>query len=147
MNIPLFSRRVCPPCAELSTRRLRGEQARRLNLVVFGSLAAGMVALLWWVDPAELNLPLCAFHNATGLDCPGCGAIRATHELLHGRLLTAWHYNALWVLTLPLVVYLTVSEWRFCCGRRPLPGNLARRAWFWLVILAAAMAFFVLRNL
>ena len=48
---------------------------------------------------------------------------------------------------LPLAAYLAVSEFRVLRGRRPLPGNLAYRAWFWLALAAAAAAFSVLRNL
>jgi hypothetical protein len=105
-----------------------------------------LLGLLWWFDPAKANLPLCTFHVLTGLDCPGCGATRATHELLHGRLLAAWRYNALWVLALPLAVYMTVSELRALTGRRPLPGDLPRQPWFWVAVVAAAIAFFVVRN-
>lgn len=114
-----------------------------------GSLAlvAVLVGLLWWFDPAEMNLPLCTFHAMTGWNCPGCGATRATHELLHGRLLAAWHYNALWVLSLPLAVYLAISELRVSAGRRPLPGDLPRQRWFWLTAIIVAILFFVGRNL
>ena len=28
--------------------------------------------------------PSCIFYQATGWYCPGCGGLRATHELLHG---------------------------------------------------------------
>jgi hypothetical protein len=110
-------------------------------------LAILLLGLLWWFDPAETNLPLCTFHTLTGLDCPGCGATRATHELLHGRLLAAWHYNALWVLSLPLAAYLAISELLILAGRRPLPGDLPRRTWFWLSMATAAVVFFVVRNL
>jgi hypothetical protein len=106
-----------------------------------------VLGLLWWFDPAEMNLPLCRFHAMTGLNCPGCGATRATHELLHGRLAAAWHYNALWVLSLPLVVYASISELRTLAGHRPLPGDLSRRIWFWISLSAAGMVFFVVRNL
>jgi hypothetical protein len=106
-----------------------------------------LLGLLWWIDPAETHLPLCSFHAMTGLDCPGCGATRATHELLHGRLRAAWHYNALWVMSLPLVAYVMVSELRTLSGRRPLPGDLPRRVWFWMSLAAAAIVFSVVRNL
>ncbi len=122
-------------------------QARRLNIAALALLGILLLGLLWWFDPAETNTPLCAFHALTGLDCPGCGATRATHELLHGRLLAAFHYNALWVLALPLAAYLGLSELRVLAGRRPLPGDLPRRTWFWLTVAVVAIGFFVARNL
>ena len=119
----------------------------RLAVAILALFAILLLGLLWWFDPAKANLPLCSFHALTGLDCPGCGATRATHELLHGRLLAALHYNALWVLSLPLVAYVTVSESLALAGRRPLPGDLSRQTWFWVFVVAAAIAFFVVRNL
>ncbi len=110
-------------------------------------MLATTAALLWWFDPAEISLPLCSFHAWTGLECPGCGATRATHELLHGRLLAALRCNALWVLSLPLVAYVAVSELRVLAGHRALPGKPARPAWFWLAIAVVVTVFFVLRNL
>lgn len=108
----------------------------------------GVAALaLWWFDPAETHLPLCAFHFLTGLDCPGCGATRATHELLHGRFGAAWRYNPLWVVVLPVFVYAAISELRVLAGRRPLPGDLPQRPWFWGALFMAACVFFAVRNL
>ncbi len=114
--------------------------------VVTALLFAVALVLLWRFDPADANLPLCSFHTLTGLDCPGCGATRATHELLHGHLAAALRYNALWVVSLPLAIYLAASELRVLSGRRPLPGDLPRRVGFWLCAVAAAIAFFVARN-
>jgi hypothetical protein len=116
-------------------------------VAILGVSAILLLGLLWWFDPAKANLPLCSFHTLTGFDCPGCGATRATHELLHGHLMAAWHYNALWVLSLPVALYVTVSELRVSMGRRPLPGDLPRRIWFWLPMIAAAVVFSVVRNL
>ncbi len=101
---------------------------------------------LWWVDPAEIAIPLCTLHATTGLQCPGCGATRATHELLHGRLIAAMHYNALWVLLLPVLIYAGTSHVRLILSGRPMPGDLSRRRWFWVTIVVLAMVFWVLRN-
>jgi hypothetical protein len=129
----------CPP-------RPQSRGVSRSSIFV-SVLAILLLALLRWFDPADARLPLCAFRAVTGLDCPGCGATRATHELLHGRLLAALHYNALWVVLLPLAVYMVISEARFLAGGRPLPGNLPRRSWFWISAAVIAAAFFLVRNL
>jgi hypothetical protein len=112
------------------------------------ALGAGAVAwLLWRIDPQQVVLPLCAFHHATGLYCPGCGATRATHELLHGRVLVALRDNAFWVLSLPLVVYAVASETRRLFWGRPLPGDVLRRPRLFALLVAAAVVFGVLRNI
>jgi hypothetical protein len=69
---------------------------------VAGGLLAGL--MLWRVDPASSALyPRCPFFLCTGLYCPGCGALRAFHRLLHGELGAAFRMNALAVVLLPLV--------------------------------------------
>lgn len=44
----------------------------------------------------------------TGYDCPGCGSQRAIHALLTGHPADAWHHNAAFVLSLPLLALIAV---------------------------------------
>jgi hypothetical protein len=134
-------------CIVPEKRSTDGFAARRRSLLIGAGLGLMLLGILWWFDPAEIKVPLCTFHAMTGLDCPGCGATRATHELLHGRLLAALRYNALWVILSPVAVYLAISELRALAVGRPLPGDFARQTWFWIGITLAATIFFVLRNL
>jgi hypothetical protein len=124
----------------------RGDAARRRCIVICTATIVVPLGLLWWFDPAKVDLPLCSFHAMTGLDCPGCGATRATHELLHGHVLAAWRYNALWVVMLPVAIYAAISELRFLTRGVPLPGNLPRRLWFWVMIGGTGVVFSVVRN-
>jgi hypothetical protein len=93
------------------TRRLLGPVA-----VGVGVLAA--TAYLAAVDPNESgHYPLCPTKALTGLDCPGCGGLRAVHSLTHGDILGALDHNALVVLVvIPVAVLLwvrwLVREWR-----------------------------------
>ncbi len=67
--------------------------------VVFAGISGA--AILFFFDPTKHNFyPLCQFHLLTGLYCPGCGATRASYQLLHGNFLTALHDNDLYVLSL-----------------------------------------------
>ena len=118
---------------------------RRLGILM--ALSGLGVFLLWWVDPRQVPVPVCGLYASTGLHCPGCGATRATHELLHGRLLSALAHNALWVALLPVVLYGGLSEALYFVGRRRLPGNLLGKRWFYAVLAVAAALFGVLRNL
>ena len=107
----------------------------------------GAVLALWWFDPRQFALPLCTFHNLTGLHCPGCGATRATHELLHGEWLSAVRHNALWVLTMPLVLYVAASQTRRFLWGRALPSGFLTRRWFLVALVALVLTFGVLRNI
>lgn len=52
------------------------------------------VALLFVVDPATTAwFPWCPFHELTGWNCPGCGAARALHALVHLDLRAALRAN------------------------------------------------------
>ncbi len=109
--------------------------SRRLWGALAGATAVG--ALLAVVDPVSCRLfPRCLLHAVTGLHCPGCGTMRALHELAHGHWLAAIRLNALTVLALPALGALWVS------------GRLDRLkpVWIW-TLLVVVVAFGVLRNL
>lgn len=111
------------------------------------ALVGGTVATLtlFFCDPARMAIyPVCMFHRLTGLECPGCGGLRAMHQLLHGHLVAAFHLNAFLVLSLPLVAGWGLQMiWCEIKGRQPMT---IRPAWVW-VYLAAWFAFGVLRDL
>lgn len=86
----------------------------------------------------------CPLLELTGLACPLCGGLRATHDLAHLDLAGAWSANALWTVAAPVVVALWVA-WLVTAARgRPVRGPSATAAW---VTLGVALAFLVVRNL
>ena len=117
------------------------------KLLLASGLAAGCLAVgvLFFLDPARVPIyPVCQFHRFTGLDCPGCGSLRALHALLHGQVIAAIHFNLLLVLSLPLGAALgALYFWR---RGKALPGLGLSLGWVW-VYLAAWIIFGVLRNL
>ena len=120
--------------------------ARPAALSVFALLAAVMALVLFCFDPRQYHFyPVCFFHRTTGLLCPGCGALRATHQLLHGHLAAAFRFNPVLIVSLPLVLWFGA---RFALQRaRNQPLSLGLRpAWLWL-ILTAALIVSVARNL
>ena len=85
----------------------------------------------------------CPLVALTGLYCPACGALRATHDLAHLDLAAAWASNPLWVALVPvLVVGWGVALVRRLRGtpERPLP------VWLGWATLAVVVVFGVLRN-
>ena len=67
--------------------------------------AAGVLVLYLFAPDKNAFYPQCFFRQATGWDCPGCGGLRAAHQLLHGNFSTAWQLNPLAVLLGPLLAY------------------------------------------
>ena len=78
------------------------------------AVAAVLVAMCvyFYFDPSDNLFPRCPFLMATGYQCPGCGSQRAIHALLHGDIVSAWHFNAMLVVFIPLIVVLIVAEFR-----------------------------------
>ena len=102
--------------------------------------------MLFCFDPRQYHFyPICFLHQTTGLLCPGCGALRAAHQLLHGHLAAAFRLNPMLVVSVPFLLWLAVRFGRQTVLRQPLsPG--VRPFWLWLM-LAAVLVVSVLRNL
>src|SRR5437762_10943363 len=108
-------------------------------------VAAGCVVLFVF-DPAQHAFyPGCALYKITGSYCPGCGGLRATHQLLHGRIFAAFHFNPLFVAALPILLWAFASGIRRRFERKPFSPPI-KPNWLWsggaLLIL-----FGILRNL
>src|SRR5438445_13753970 len=85
------------------TAPVRTVDGKKILFFAFCALCV-LGALLYFIfDPTKVSIfPPCLLHQVTGLDCPGCGAQRALHQLLHGNLIAALRLNAMFVLSLPL---------------------------------------------
>src|SRR2546421_13112009 len=89
------------------------QQLRRAVLAGGAAMVAFVVYALYHFDPAITEVfPICPFRYLTGYYCPGCGSLRALHQLLHGNLAAALGYNPLMVFTLPFVTYWLASQAR-----------------------------------
>ncbi len=101
-------------------------------------LVAVGIGISYFVPPS--CFPPCPLHSLTGLNCPGCGATRAAHELLHGHVSTALHLNALFVLAIPVFILTGLL------GRRTLAAwSLKPTMWLWL--LGVVLVFGIGRNI
>jgi hypothetical protein len=116
------------------------------KVALAGCLAGGFAAALalYFLDPTRVPIyPVCTFHRLTGLDCPGCGSLRALHQLLHGQFIAALRLNAFLVLSLPIFAGAGFCWVRCEMKREPL---VIRPVWLWLY-LTALVAFGILRDL
>jgi len=101
---------ICQPAnASIPAAPIRGISVRT-QIVLAACGCAGASAFLYAVDPTRHAVyPQCWLYHATGIYCAGCGATRAIHALLHGRVIDALHDNALFVTVLPLLIYIVGS--------------------------------------
>lgn len=136
-----------PPDAVPPIIRPRGERWRLIAVLSLGSALLAVAAVMFWFNPAEGGFyPRCALHTLTGLHCPGCGGLRATHQLLHGNMAEAFRLNPLWIIIAPFVGWLLLREAARAFADRALPPKRVAIWWIW-VLAAAMMVFGVLRNL
>jgi hypothetical protein len=113
------------------------------RLWIAGSAALGAAALAYigTVDPHRPGavFPFCPFKVVTGWDCPACGGLRMTHDVLHGNISAAVTDNVFLLVGLPLLAIFAL--WRRRRGREVVTPAL-------LVVLAAAtLGWTVVRNL
>ncbi|NMA75713.1 MAG: DUF2752 domain-containing protein [Actinomycetales bacterium] len=120
---------------------------RRVLLPV--AIGAGGLALAIGVqlvfDPFRTHIPLCILNHLTGIECPGCGAIRSVHALLTGDLLLALRNNALVTVAIPLIATGLVT-WAVRRARGLATDLMPSRAVL-LALVAVAVLYTVLRNL
>jgi len=107
----------------------------------------GLVYFHFYNENSSYNME-CGFHNLTGLQCPGCGGQRAFHSLLHGEIPTALRYNAIFILGLPLLLYMyfVVVEVHGLKNRKYVNGFIYSSK-FAKLALITIIVFFILRNI
>ncbi len=113
---------------------------RRAALIGGGAALAGALAYIGLADPHRPGFlfPACPFKALTGLDCPACGGLRMTHDLLHGDLAAATVDNVFLLFGLPLLALWLLVRWR---QRRPLMPVAAT-----VTVVTAAVVWTVVRN-
>jgi len=120
---------------------------KRRLVWALAALAALLIGgyILYRFDPVQSGFyPKCVFHEITGLYCPGCGAARAFHALIHGDFLAALDLNPLLVIALPVIIVMIILE---------IVGYFRDRRyglfpmWQALALVVVIVVYTVLRNL
>ena len=114
---------------------------RPLALVGAGAAVVGSLAYIGLGDPhsPDFVFPPCPFKALTGWNCPACGGLRMTHELLHGDLAAAFVDNAFVLIGLPLLLaWMMLRRYR---------GQSAANTPVFVVVIVAAVAWTIVRNL
>lgn len=121
-----------------------------LPVVATGVAAVVGALYLRAVDPnVPGHYPGCPSQMFLGVDCPGCGGMRGTYDLLHGDVAGMLDNNVLLVVALPvLVVAYVLWAYRTWTGRvRPAdPRVQLRNNKIVVGILLGVIAFGVVRN-
>jgi len=116
---------------------------RRISpYAALGGAAAltGALAYIGLRDPHVLGFgfPACPFRMLTGWNCPGCGGLRMTHDVLHGDLAAAVVDNVFMLVGLPMLALWLILRWRG--GRRLMPMPAVA------VVIAATVTWTIVRN-
>jgi hypothetical protein len=103
---------------------------------------AGLFTLTAFVSPEQPgHYPTCPFRALTGLSCPGCGSLRALHDLAHGHIAAALTHNAMLVTMLPLAMAAWLRVVTGKTSTRPNPR------WLGAAVLVVLALWTVIRNL
>jgi hypothetical protein len=106
-----------------------------------GAALAGALGYVGLVDPhntGSLYAP-CLFKWLTGWNCPLCGGLRMTHDLLHGDLAASINDNVFALVGIPVLAGWILLHRRHGKGPLQIPAVL-------MITLAAAV-WTVVRNL
>ena len=120
--------------------------ARILLVAAAVAVVAIAVGVLRAFNPATAGFyPPCPFRALTGYLCPGCGTLRALHQLLNGHVGAAFKLNPLMMVLLPCVGYAGASDALEAVFGRGLPRVFLRPVYIWM-LLAIIILFWIGRN-
>jgi hypothetical protein len=122
----------------------REKTLRYASYVVLAAVLAAFLGFAFANGQRPGPFVPCVFHSLTGLYCPGCGMFRMACHLAHLRIGAAFACNPLGFIVLPCLTAVLVLQ-RFPRGRA-LVAKADRYA-VTRVLLAAVVAFWVLRNI
>lgn len=123
------------------------EARERLLSFTLVLVATGALGFLYLFNPSTSALyPACPFLALTGCYCPGCGSLRAIHQLTRGHLAAAVGLNPLTVLSVPFLGYYLLSRAMLALREAPLRTVYVRPTFIW-ALLGVILAYWVLRNI
>jgi hypothetical protein len=116
--------------------------------LIFVSSAVIILSLLYFFYPAASHFyPKCIFYQLTGLYCPGCGSQRSVSALLHGKIMQAISYNALFVASLPFILFSAFAfTWNIFRNNKIRQTLFYSRSFIKIVFITIVL-FGILRNI
>lgn len=106
-----------------------------------GAVTAGALAYVGLNDPHRPGalFPACPFKLLTGWNCPACGGLRMTYDVLHANVHAAVIDNAFLLAGLPALLAWVL--WRRRTGRPLMPRTAV------IVVVLATIAWTMIRNM
>jgi len=129
-----------PPMIPTST-----QGSGRWLWLLSGGVVAGLLVLYYFNPIEHAFYPTCQFYQLTHLHCPGCGSLRALHQLTHGHFSAAFSSNPLLITALPLLAWFGIRRLRATQNQAVKPTPI-QPVVVW-VMFSVVLAFGVLRNL
>lgn len=137
-----------PETPALFDRRPRWRRVAAPVVAGVGVIAATL--FIRTVDPHVPGVyPPCPTKALFGIDCPGCGGLRATNCLANGDIAGALDHNMLFVVMVPfLILGWGLWMYRAWTGRQPAPTRARTlvASVLPIVLLVVASAFAIVRN-
>jgi hypothetical protein len=139
---------TAPPASDTPPASAAPAVPRRQRWSRLGTLAGGLfvTGYVAFVDPAEGGAyPICPSRVLLGIDCPFCGGLRGTHDMLHGHVREALDHNLLLPLYLAVIAAVAGLYLLPIVGRPARSLHVPRRLLQATAVLL--VAFMVVRNL
>jgi len=119
---------------------------RRLTVaLIWLALALGGLYLFIFEPGKSGFFPACPFRTLTGFTCPGCGATRGLHQLVHGHLVAAFMLNPLMVLAIPFLLYALLRHTTTVMLELPVRHNTLGAKYIY-GLFGIVLLFWVFRN-
>jgi Protein of unknown function (DUF2752) len=127
---------------------LHSDLARRTAPIAGGAAVVAGALFVATHDPASASspFPACAFHQATGLWCPGCGLTRGVYQLLNGHVGAALSYNIFTPVAIAAIVIVWLGWVRVSWGASPIHVSPQTGRWVAITMAVLLLVYGVLRN-
>ncbi len=115
--------------------------------IAFCGFFACLICLYFFVDPSKSGFFLkCPLKMVTGYECAGCGVQRAFHSLLHFRLLEAFKFNPLFMISIPVLSIILIINYSKNQKLKVKVDRFITNKIFVFVVLIIVFVFSLLKN-
>ena len=87
----------------------------------------------------------CLIYSVFHINCPGCGATRASIALLNGDIITSLRQNCMVIIGILVCAWLYI-EFLFKIYARPLPFTIVKQKYIWIFV-SFLLVYTIIRNI